>query len=436
MSTMGPAPRPRPARWPSPTDIGDMVQTNRVHRRLYTDPDVFEMEMTQVFAASWCYLAHESEIPSPGDFVTTTLGRRPVIVTRGGDGAVHALLNRCTHRGIILTTARAGCAKRFACPYHGWTFANDGRLVGLPFPFDHPVEDRAELALGRLEVASYRGFVFGTLNAEPMPLVEWLGLAVEPFDTLIDRHPEGELRVARSAQRIEFRGNWKLSWDNAADGLHATFAHDSYNKLGKTTDVDTVLQRDAATTPMLAKALGHGHMLVDQRPGIPAGPWSTMRAMPFSDSLEGALRDRGAGDADLDVATGSMLNLSVFPNLIFVGNQLMIVEPLAVDRTVHRNHLVLAPGAEPEIDLLRLRVDEDFVSFDTPDDMDMFDRVQRGLAIPEMEWIDVSRGLVDGVDVRQTDGTVHGPITSEAPQRGYLAAYRELMMADVTTRAR
>ena len=421
----------------TPEALHRLVEPHRVHRRIYTDPEIFELEQTRVFAASWSYVAHESEIPAPGDFTTTKVGGRPVVVTRDGAGAVHALLNRCSHRGALFTLASSGCAKRFTCPYHGWSFANDGRLVSLPFPQNHPVQDgdRSQFDLGRLAVAEYRGFVFATLHPDPEPLEEWLGPATEPFDHIVDRHPGGRLRVLPSPQQLEFDGTWKLAWDNAAAGLHATFAHRSYNVLGSDADIDTVLARDPGRTPMVAKALGHGHMVVDQRPGIPDGPWSTMRAVPFREPLVEELVASGAG-GDLDLATGSMVNLSLFPNLIFVGNQLLVVEPIAVDRTRLSAHLVLAPDAPAEIDLLRLRVDEDFISFGTPDDLDMFERVQQGLAIPEMEWIDVSRGLRDGPDVPAADGVVTGPITSEAPQRGYLARYRDLLTTEVITRVR
>jgi phenylpropionate dioxygenase-like ring-hydroxylating dioxygenase large terminal subunit len=277
--------------------------------------------------------------------------------------------------------------------------------------------------------------VFGTLAAEPPALLDWLGSAREALDLLIDRHPDGALRIAPSPQRLQFAGNWKLSWDNAADGLHATFAHHSYNQLGRNTDTDTVLERDAANTPMVARGLQNGHMVVDQRPGIPQGPWATMRPMPFSEPLVADVVGAGGQAEDLDLATGSMVNLSLFPSLLFVGNQLLVVEPLAVNRTQLSMYLVLAPDAAPEIDLLRLRVDEDFVSFGTPDDLDMFERVQRGLGIPEMEWIDTSRGLGDARDVQLDDGTSVGPITSEAPQRGYLAHYASMMSTEVTTRA-
>lgn len=425
---------------PGVLDLDHLVQPHRVHRRLYTDAAVFDVEMTRVFAASWCFLAHESQIPAVGDYVTTTIGLRSVIVTRAPDGSVQALLNRCAHRGAALVGDGAGCAKRFTCPYHGWTFAADGRVVGLPFPANHPTRhahgDRAELRLGRLAVDSYRGFVFGTLHPDPAPVAEWLGPASAPLDAIVDRHPGGNLRLATTPQRVEFEGNWKLSWDNAADGLHATFAHQSYNDLGRASDVDSVLERDPGRTPMFSVALGNGNMLVDQRPGIPDGPWATMRPMPFGAELEADHTARGGEPGALDLATGSMVNLSLFPSLIFVGNQLLVVEPVAVERTRLSMFLVLAADAVPEVNLLRLRVDEDFVSFGTPDDLDMFERVQRGLRIPEMEWIDVSRGLGDPSDVLQPDGTTVGPITTEAPLRGYLRHYADLMGNEVITRAR
>lgn len=409
-----------------------LVRTDRVHRRLYTDPAIFELEMTRVFAASWCYIGHESEITQKGDFKTCTVGGRPVLMTRGTDGEIHVLLNRCSHRGTVLNIDERGCAKRFRCPYHGWTYANDGRLLAVPFPANHPIKDRSRLSLGRMAVATYRGFVFATLHPDPKPLDIWLGPAREPLDAIIDRHPGAKIVVLPTAQRFEFAGNWKLAWDNASDGLHATFAHHSYNVLGRTAETETVLARDPGDTEMFAQALGHGHMLVDQRPGIPQGPWATMRPTPFSETLENEVTAAGNG-GQLDLATGSMVNLSLFPNLIFVGNQLAVVEPISVDRTRLWFWLCSAPEAAPEIDLMRLRADEDFVSFGTPDDLDMFERVQRGLSIPEMEWIDVSRGL-SHEDAR--DASERTSITSEGPQRGYLAHYSELMAIEVETRAR
>lgn len=407
-------------------NLDELIQPHRVHRRLYVDPEIFEIEQSRVFAASWCFVAHESQLVGAGDFVTTSIGGRSVIVVRGVDGEIRTVLNRCTHRGTELVTVRSGRARRFSCPYHGWTFGADGRLVTMPFPANHVGTGDGELDLGRLTTSVYRGFVFATLRRDPLPprLDEWLGPARGALDEIIDRHPNAKVRFAPSPQRVEFRGNWKLSWDNAADGLHATFAHRSYNVLGRAAEVSTVLARDPGATPMTARALPNGHMVVDQRPGLSSGPWATMRPMPFSDGIVGELEQSPLGRGLLDLGTGSMLNVSLFPNLIFVGNQVMVVEPISVDRTRLVMYLTYADDAPAEVNLLRLRADEDFVSFGTPDDLDMFERAQRGLSIPEMPWIDVGRGLDDATD---GNGVTVGPITSESAQRGYLAHYRNLM---------
>ena len=162
-----------------------------------------------------------------------------------------------------------------------------------------------------------------------------------------------------------------------------------------------------------------------------------MRKVPFREPLESALVDAGA-DELLDLATGSMLNLSLFPNLIFVGNQLLVVEPVAVDRTRLQLWLTSAPGAPPEIDLLRLRVDEDFVNFGTPDDLDMFERVQRGLSIPEMEWIDMSRGLPDETELpdgADATGATAGISARRRPSGATWPTTAKLMTTPAATRA-
>ena len=418
-------------------DWDHLVQHERVHRSVYTSPAIFEAEMSRVFGATWSYLAHESQVPRPNDWRAAALGRRRVLLCRAADGSLHAMLDRCTHRGAQLTDGDAGCAKRFSCPYHGWTFANDGRLVAVPFPDAYGSEfDRSARGLGRVRIESYRGFVFATLNPDAPPLADYLGPATPWFDHLIDRHPGGRLAVTPTPIRQTFAGNWKLSWDNATDGLHATFAHRSYNGLGRDHAVSTVLDRDPASTPMYAKDLTGGHMVVDQRPGIPGGPWATMRPVPFSEELAAEHLTRpGSTPDDLDLATGSMVNLCLFPNLLFVGNQLLVVEPIAVDRTRLSMYLTVGDELSEPINELRVRVDEDFTNFGTPDDLDMFERVQIGLGVPEMEWVDVSRGVHGNCDRVADDGLLTGPITSEVAMRGYLREYRRLMRRAALLRA-
>jgi len=105
-------------------DWDHLVQEERVHRLIYTDPAIFEAEMTHVFGGTWTYLAHESEIPDENDFITRRLGLRPLIIVRDMNGTIRALYNRCTHRGTTLCRWDKGNSKSFQCPYHGWNFLN------------------------------------------------------------------------------------------------------------------------------------------------------------------------------------------------------------------------------------------------------------------------------------------------------------------------
>ena len=115
-------------------EIGKLIEPGRVHRRVYTDPDLFELEMERIFSRAWLFVGHTSQVPNPGDFITTDLGRQPVIMVRHRDGTVHVLLNRCTHRGAKVVNERCGHAQRLTCCYHGWSFDTDGRLATVPVP--------------------------------------------------------------------------------------------------------------------------------------------------------------------------------------------------------------------------------------------------------------------------------------------------------------
>ena len=110
-------------------DIAKLIEPGRVHRRVYADPDVFELEMERMFGRAWLFVGHTSQVPKPGDYITTELGRQPVIMARHSDGNVQVLLNRCTHRGAKVVNERQGHAQRLVCCYHGWSYDTDGRLV-------------------------------------------------------------------------------------------------------------------------------------------------------------------------------------------------------------------------------------------------------------------------------------------------------------------
>jgi phenylpropionate dioxygenase-like ring-hydroxylating dioxygenase large terminal subunit len=159
----------------------DRVLEDKVHRTLYTDPAVFQEELVKIFGGrSWVYLAHESRLPEPDSYLSVNMGQRPLILTRHRDGKIHGIFNRCAHRGATLCRDESGTARSFQCPYHGWTFRNTGELVGVPWPAGYGADfDRSKISLRRVNrIASYRGFIFGTLNDDAMSLEDWLGPAL------------------------------------------------------------------------------------------------------------------------------------------------------------------------------------------------------------------------------------------------------------------
>src|SRR6476620_2033203 len=106
----------------------------RANRRIFTDEELFELEMKHIFESNWIYLAHESQLPEPGDYFTTYMGRQPVVITRDKDGELHCLINACAHRGAMVCRRKTDNRTTLTCPFHGWTFRNDGTLLKVKDP--------------------------------------------------------------------------------------------------------------------------------------------------------------------------------------------------------------------------------------------------------------------------------------------------------------
>ncbi len=207
--------------------------TYRVARDIFTDPEIFELEMKHIFEGNWIYLAHESQIPNKNDYFTTYMGRQPIFIARNRDGELNAFINACSHRGAMLCRFKRGSRVIFTCPFHGWTFTNSGKLLegeksakGRDIPNASTRNGSHDLTkVARFE--SYRGFLFGSLNPDVVPLVEHLGEAAKIIDLIVDQSPEG-LEVLRGASTYVYDGNWKLQTENGADGYHVTSVHWNY----------------------------------------------------------------------------------------------------------------------------------------------------------------------------------------------------------------
>ncbi len=414
-----------------------LIQKDRVHRSVYTDEKIFRLEMEKLFGGVWTYLCHASEIPNENDFKTVTVGFRPLIVTRDKNGDVHAIVNRCSHRGAVICKAKSGSSTRFTCPYHGWTFRNDGKIMGPSFPklYENTFDRDAHNLSKAPRVESYRGFIFATFNEEIVSLVDYLGPAATYIDHWVDRAPEKEIIVDAGAYRGLYHGNWKLAWDNAADGYHVNFAHRSLvemtairNGAGQGA---SYMGSDPDDSPMYVKQFPNGHTLLHHRPGMGPSIWRQARPMPgrefYEDKIKRKLGEE-AGASALELAPGYGVNLNIFPNLLLLANQIQVVEPIAIDKTALIWHATRLKGADDDINLLRMRIGEDFPNFGEVDDLEMFELCWRGLQTSEIEWINTSRRAPE----EQVDeaGVLTATATDEAPLRGFLHAYREFMKRD------
>lgn len=433
---------------PGPYDWDTLVQADRVHRLIYTDPAIFRLEMANVFGAVWVYLAHESQVPRNDDFVTAHLGLRPIIVTRDGEGRLRALYNRCTHRGATVCRLERGSAKAFQCPYHGWTYLNSGRLSGVPWPDGYACDFRdGRFNLAQVpRVESYRGLIFGTLNPDAPDLREYLGPVRQPIDEWLDRHPGGRVEV-REANRIKYRGNWKLAYDNSCDGYHVVFSHRSLlemeNRLKDEHEKGMSFYKSRPDeAPMYMAYFGNGHHFKDKRPNVPKHPgalWAIEGAHPgmehFADKIRRRLGDRAP--RALDLASSEPVNINVFPNLLILGNHIQVIQPRAVDETdltwygtAVVDEAGELGGAVDDVNALRLRTQESFPNFGEVDDAANFEEIQRGLAALEDEWVYMHRGLgIPGRVKTDARGVITAPATDEAFMREYIGQWKRLMQA-------
>ena len=429
-------------------DIAALVERNRVHRRAYVDPAVFELEMKRIFERTWLFVAHDSQIAQPNDFIRTRLGRHDVLATRDADGAVHVVSNRCAHRGATLCAAEHGNAASLVCPYHAWTYGLDGALRSIPHrksmpaSFDMAAPDNSLTSAPR--VASYRGFHFASFADDGPSLEKFLGPMTDAIDNLVDRAPSGEIFQEGGIFRLEYGGNWKLHHENANDTLHPGFVHESSVSAAREDDRDLAdstydehqayaqlisngfSQREWQAVGLTGVEGGHSYMGGFYKKGILSPDRDDPLSVEYRQTLE-AVKGKEAASEILGM---NRFNNLIWPNLNINAQyqQIRIVQPVAPDRTIVQAMCFRLGGAPAGIHHRAVRF---LTNLSSPasmifvDDVDIFERVQAGLTDGSSEWLDQSRGA-DETDGR---GQVHSSGTSEMPIRGQYQAWLQHMTA-------
>ena len=412
-------------------DYRELVEDDRISGRIYYDAAIFREELDKIWSREWVYVAHESEVLMPGDFVTRQIGLQPVIVSRDEDGQVNLLLNRCMHRGNTVCQSDRGNSHAFRCAYHGWTYDNRGNLVGVPYlgGYDETF-CKSDYNLAKVpRVESHRGLIFASLSEHGPSLDEHLGHAKRLIDQFVDLAPEGEVIVRSGVLKHSYKGNWKMALENSVDGYHPNILHHAamVMMMKGRADMESVF---GERSDALARDLGNGNAQLDLNPvhtrngGRVVGvPWSKETDAQYRASME---QRHGAARAEKILAEGPP-HFCIFPNLIFILNQLRVVQPVSVDGTIISYFPTLLKGAPEEINQRRLS--ETYIIHGpagrvAPDDIEAYERNQAGFQARVNEWLVLRRGLHREV---KEDGGVAGHETDETTQRGIWRHYREVM---------
>lgn len=435
--------RPRPNYREDPAALSQLVQADQVHRDVYVEPALFDLEMERLWANTWIYVGHASQIPLPGDYLTTDIACQPVILVRDGDASIKVLLNRCAHKGARLVSAPTGnVGKHFRCPYHAWTYRTDGALVGMPLPGGYDGTRMRECPAGRgmtalPNVHVYRGFVFARLAERGTGFHDYFGDALSSIDNMADRSPEGELEIAGGCLRYLHACNWKMFVENLNDTMHPMVVHESSAGTAKQLWAD---QPADAPRPMAVeqfvpfvssykffddmgvRAIENGHGYT----GVNFSIHSSYSAVP---EYETAMQRAYGAERAKQILGTNRHNTVYYPSLTIKGaiQAIRVVRPIAVDRTLIESwtfRLKGAPAKLLERTVMYSRLINSPMSVVGHDDHYAYRAIQEGLRGRGNDWVSLHRDF-RSEEVGVTDQSVNG--TSEISMRNQFRAWLKFM---------
>jgi benzoate/toluate 1,2-dioxygenase subunit alpha len=425
-----------------PAAIRGLIRPDSIHRDVYLEPELFELEMTRLWRRAWIYVGHDSQVPLAGDFYSTQIGREPVIMVRGADSQVRVLPNRCSHKGTKLISATHGTCQGglLRCPYHGWTYRLDGTLRSVPLKsgyvgVDGDAEDPLR-GLAEINSFNYRGFVFARLARDGLGFHEFFGDSVSSMDNMVDRSPEGRLEVAGGVLRYLHDCNWKTYVENLNDAMHPMVAHESSAGTAK-----RVWGSQAADAPRPTVIEQFTPFVNDydffEKMGVRVYPnGHSYSGVNFS--IHSQYSSVGEYERRMVVAYGedrakailseTRHNTIYYPSLTIKGaiQTIRVARPLAADKTIIESWTFRLAGAPDEM-LAQTATYSRLINSPTSmvghDDLHCYRAIQEGLASASSDWVSLHRNF--SPDFIGTFGA-----TNEAPMRGQYQAWADLMTRD------
>lgn len=431
----------------SDQQIAELVRDDSVHKSVYTDPEIFKLEMERIYGHAWVYIGHDSQVPNAGDFHTTRIGDQDVIMVRATDKKVHVLYNRCPHKGAKVVADGDGSAgKFFRCPYHAWTFKLDGTHLAAPMKagFDGTCFDpkHVDFSMRRLaRVENYRGFVFASQAAVGPDLKTFLGEVVSSIDNLCDRSPVGEVEVAGGIFKVWQPSNWKIFYENLHDTMHAVVTHESSyssareqaKKIGEMPLELHIMDGNGEPyvfwekLALYAYDRGHGYMQGIFDPG-------SIETDPVTRSHFDVLEQAYGRERALEVMGMNRHNTIIYgsgsPHTVF--QQFRVIRPIAVDRTlveIQTFRLKGAPEAVFKRGLMYANLINSPSSNVMPDDVEVYGRCQQGNLTKGGDWVSMHR--YQGTDQEIPGGMTSINGTSELPMRNQFRAWKQYMLGQL-----
>jgi phenylpropionate dioxygenase-like ring-hydroxylating dioxygenase large terminal subunit len=435
----------------NPTAIRALVESDRVHRDLYTDEELFSIEREQFFGNTWNFVGHASQMPQAGDFLSLDLAGRPLLLVRQANGTIGGFYNRCAHKGAQLVSDSCGNTGKFLrCPYHAWTYKLDGAPLAMPLKAGyestrlHQCESgRGLTPLKHLQV--YRDFIFVKLNDAGLDFEAYFGEALRSIDHMVDRSPTGKLRVEGGILRNVMHCNWKMYLENINDTVHPVSTHESAAQAAQ-----SVWQGHGPDEPkpmvmeqllpfangyeffdkMGARIYPNGHSLLGVNFSIHSGYGTQPEYEAALVAAHGAERTR-------EILERSPQNAVFFPSLSVKGSPLAIrvIRPLAVDRTLVEAWSFRAEGA-PDVLLDRALTYNRLVfspmSVVAHDDIHLFESMQAGLKAQGNPWVSLHRDHQDN-ETLDSGTTING--TNEWLMRNQFRAWADAMVAGMEVSA-
>ena len=334
------------------------LAAGQVSREIFVNETIYQQELEQIFARSWLFIGHDSQIPNPGDFVISGMGEESVVLCRDRTGKIHVFLNSCRHRGMKVCRYDEGNATVFTCPYHGWSYGTDGKLVGVPHHRDayHSELDRSQWGL--IEVAqmtNHKGMIWATWDKTAPTFLDYMGDFIRYLDLVVDGWDgrEGQAEVLGGVQKWLIPCNWKFPAENFSGDTYHNISHRSVDLVGigpsGTGRRDMAERQIGRRLHVCDPARGHQsilYLLPSDRP-TPAAYQHSPIVKDYFAWCESEKRKRGGPGARLVGAPGE-----IFPNTALHPRQprtIAVWHPRGVHQTEVWRWYFVDRDAPPEV---------------------------------------------------------------------------------------